>query len=250
MFYNTGIATYIWVLGQPQGRACPRRTGKVQLIDATKWFKPLTQEPGQEELRAIRRGHPAGICDTFLAFEETEQSKIFPNDAFGYGSVTVERPLRLRGIEADRAYSSKEIKALRASGAEPDEQGDPVIRKIHKSQSVRANPLHGRFERQIDGELRVVEYEPDSDLRDSEQVPLLDVGGVDGFIRREVLPYAADAWVVPGSIKIGYEINFNRHFFKPVGLRSLEEIRADILRLERETDGLLEGIVGLDGAQV
>ena len=90
----------------------------------------------------------------------------------------------------------------------------------------------------------MVEYEPDTDLRDTEQVPLLEQGGVEAFLRREVLPYAADAWHVPGSVKIGYEISFTRYFYKPPPMRSLEEIRTDILALEQETDGLLEEIIG------
>ena len=85
----------------------------------------------------------------------------------------------------------------------------------------------------------MVEYEPDPDLRDTEQVPLLEPGSIEAFIRREVLPHAADAWIDECSIKTGYEISFTRYFYKPEPLRSLEEIRADILALEKETEGLL-----------
>ncbi len=245
LFYNTGIATYVWVLGNRKAEHDPRRRGKVQLIDATRWFKPLRKNLGKKncELSAedVQR-----VIGTFLAFEETEQSKIFPNEAFGYRRVTVEQPLRLPGIDPERAYAAKEVKELLAAGAEPDASGEPVIRKIHKP-GAEADPLHGRFEREIGGEQLVVEYQPDSDLRDAEQVPLLEEGGVEGFIRREVLPYAADAWIVPASVKVGYEINFTRHFYKPAELRALEEIRADILAVERESEGLLEEIVGKEG---
>ncbi len=96
----------------------------------------------------------------------------------------------------------------------------------------------------IDGKPVVVEYEPDTDLRDSEQVPLLEEGGIDGFIEREVLPHAPDAWVDEDATKIGYEISFNRYFYKPQPLRSLEDIRKDILAIEKETDGLLAEIIG------
>ena len=75
-------------------------------------------------------------------------------------------------------------------------------------------------------------------------MPLLEEGGIDAFLHREVLPYAADAWYMPGSVKIGYEISFTRYFYKPQPQRTLEEIRADILALERETEGLLGAIVG------
>ena len=89
----------------------------------------------------------------------------------------------------------------------------------------------------------MVEYEPDPGLRDTERVPLLEEGGIEGFLRREVLPYAPDAWYMTKSIKVGYEISFTRHFYKLQPLRPLEAIRADILRLEQETQGLLEDIV-------
>jgi type I restriction-modification system DNA methylase subunit len=184
------------------------------------------------------------ICDTFLAFEETEQSKIFPNAALGYWKVTVERPLRLKGIDPDRAYTPKEIKALKET-AERAEDAPPVIKKIHKKGAV-ADSLRGLFAATIDGKPVVVEYEPDPDLRDTEQVPLLEDGGIVAFLRREVLPHAPDAWYVPDSVKIGYEISFTRYFYKPKPLRTLEEIRADILALERETDGLLAEIIGGD----
>jgi len=102
-----------------------------------------------------------------------------------------------------------------------------------------ADPLHGLFTAEIDGKPAVVEYEPDPDLRDTEQIPLREDGGIEAFLRREVLPYAGDAWYRPDNVKIGYEISFNRYFHKPQPMRTLNEIRADILTLERETEGLL-----------
>ena len=237
MFYNTGIATYIWVLGN---RKPVHRQGRVQLIDATQWYRPLRKNLGSKNCQLsgedIQR-----ICDAFLALEETEQSKIFPNEAFGYWKVTVERPLRLEGIDPERAYTAREIKSLRDT-CERSETAPPVIKKVHRK-GVEADPLRGLFPATVAGRPAVVEYEPDSDLRDTEQVPLLEEGGIEAFLRREVLPYAPDAWYVPDSVKTGYEISFTRHFYKPQPLRPLEEIRADILALERETEGLLGEIV-------
>ena len=92
MFYNTGIATYIWVL---TNRKPGHRKGKVQLIDATAWFKPLRKNLGKKNCE-LSDADIKRIIDEFLAFKETEQSKIFPNKAFGYWKVTVERPLRLK----------------------------------------------------------------------------------------------------------------------------------------------------------
>jgi type I restriction enzyme M protein len=239
MFYNTGIATYIWVL---TNRKPAHREGKVQLIDATAWFKPLRKNLGKKNCE-LSEDDIARICETFLKFEESEQSKIFPNAAFGYWKVTVERPLRLRGIDPDRACTPKEIKALKAEGL-VDETAPPVISKIHKGGKVAADPLRGLFQATIDGKRCSVQYEPDSDLRDTEQVPLLEPGGIEAFIRREVLPHVPDAWYDPESVRTGYEVSFTRYFYKPQPLRTLEEIRTDILALEQETEGLLGEIIG------
>ena len=140
MFYNTGIATYIWVLGN---RKAAHRQGKVQLIDATQWHRPLRKNLGNKNCELsdedIRR-----ICDAFLGFEETEQSKIFPNETFGYWKVTVERPLRIEGTDhGKRAYTAKEIKALKD---EPDKRSEAAAAghssKIHTG-SHRAGPVAG-----------------------------------------------------------------------------------------------------------
>jgi type I restriction enzyme M protein len=238
MFYNTGIATYIWVL---TNRKPEHRRGKVQLIDATQWFKPLRKNLGKKNCELAEEDIQR-ICDTFLAFEESAQSKIFPNAAFGYWKVTVERPLRLKGIDPDRVYAAKEIKALKVS-AERADDAPPVLKKIH-TKGTAADPLHGLFEAHVGGRTVVVEYESDSDLHDTEQVPLLEEGGIDAFLIREVLPHARDAWYDPASVKVGYDVSFTRYFYKPQPLRTLEEIRADILALEKETEGLLGEIIG------
>ena len=237
MFYNTGIATYIWVLSN---RKAAHRRGMVQLIDATQWNRPLRKNLGSKNCE-LSDEDTQRICDAFLGFEETEQSKIFPNEAFGYWKVTVERPLRIEGIDPERAYNAKEIKALKDEGKR-SEAAAPVIKKAHKG--VEADPLCGLYPTTVNGRSAVVEYEPDTDLRNTEQITLLEEGGIEAFLHREVLPYAPDAWYNASSIKIGYEISFTRHFYRPQPLRPLEEIRADILALERETDGLLAEIVG------
>ena len=297
MFYNTGIATYIWVLGN---RKPVHRQGKVQLIDATQWYRPLRKNLGSKNCELsdndIRR-----ICDAFLAFEETEQSKIFPNKAFGYWKVVVERPLRLtvdlspdhrqrfraacraakeeplanvidrvaaalgagphpdfnRFMEAVVADASahgvkltaKRKNLLRMALASREKAAAPVIKKTYKPGAVESDPIRGLIEVAVDGQSTVVEYEPDTDLRDTEQISLLEEGGIESFIRREVLPYAPNAWYAPSSVKTGYEISFTRHFYKPQPLRPLEEIRADILALEGETGGLLGEILSSQGAR-
>ena len=239
MFYNTGIATYIWVM---TNRKPEHRRGLVQLIDATKWFMPLRKNLGMKNCE-LSDQDISRICDTFLACEETEQSKIFPSAAFGYWKVTVERPLRVKGIDPNRAYGPADIRALKGAG-ERDPAAPAVINRVHKPGKLGPDPIHGLFEAIIDGTKWTVEYEPDGDLRDTEQVPLLEPGGIDAFIRREVLPHAPGAWYDSSSIKIGYEISFNRYFFKPAPLRVLSEIRADIILLDKESKAVLGELVG------
>jgi type I restriction enzyme M protein len=238
MFYNTGIATYVWVL---TNRKPEHRKGKVQLIDATEWYQPLRKNLGNKNCE-LGEDDIKRVCDAFLDFEETEQSKIFDNADLGYWKVTVDRPLRIEGIDTDRAYKAKEIKELKETGTR-SEEAPPVIKKIHKK-GTEADPLCGLFEATIDGKSAVVEYEHDSDLRDTEQIPLQEEGGIEEFLTREVLPHAADAWYLADKVKIGYEVSFTRYFYKPQPMRSLDEIRADILAVEHETEGLLGEIVG------
>ncbi|WP_430421411.1 type I restriction-modification system subunit M [Methylibium petroleiphilum] len=357
LFYNTGIATYIWVLSN---RKPAHRKGQVQLIDASQWFKPLRKNLGKKNCE-LGPDDIDRICRTFLDFKETPESKIFPNAAFGYWKVTVERPLRLhsqltlKAIETLRfASGDEELRAalyeeygddlfsnfdriaaalerrLAEWGGDEDEGEDEeasatkkglpekkrkklldaktwerdgrlvevatalrerlggelfedhnlfrervddalkaagiklpaaelklilkavswrvedaprVIAKVHKPGKVKADPMRGLFDAEVAGKACVVEYEPDSDLRDTEQVPLLEEGGIDAFILREVRPYTPDAWVNASATKIGYEISFTRHFYKPQPLRTLAEIAADIVAAEKEAEGLLDGLL-------
>ena len=238
MFYNTGIATYVWVL---TNRKPEHRQGKVQLIDATKWYRPLRKNLGKKNCE-LGEVDIARICDTFLAFEESEQSKIFDNAAFGYWKATVERPLRIEGADPNRVYKTAAIKNLKKTGKR-SEEAPAIIRKIHK-RGTEADQLRGLIPTTVNGRPAVVEYEPDTDLRDTEQIPLQEDGGIEAFLRREVLPYAADAWYQVDGVKVGYEISFTRYFYKPKPMRTLAEIRADILALEQETEGLLVKILG------
>jgi type I restriction enzyme M protein len=123
------------------------------------------------------------------------------------------------------------------------ETAPPVVAKVHKPGKLTADPMLGLYDAVVAGKACVVEYEPDADLRDTEQVPLLEEGGIEAFIRREVLPYTPDAWVNNDATKIGYEISFTRHFYKPQPLRTLAEISADILAIEKEAEGLLDGLL-------
>lgn len=124
------------------------------------------------------------------------------------------------------------------------EDAPPVIKKVYKPAKAGADPLHGLYAAEIKGKPVVVEYEPDTELRDSEQAPLLEDGGVEAFFRREALPHVPDAWIDETATRIGYEISFTRHFYKPVEMRTLDEIKAELLSLQEEGEGLLEAIIG------
>ncbi len=292
MFYNTGIATYIWVL---TNRKPEHRKGKVQLIDATSWFKPLRKNLGKKNCEFSAEDIQR-IVDLFLSFQESDQSKIFANESFGFSKVTVERPLRLQVALSDAAkirfrkacveakdealanlmdhvaaslgpgphldfnafmaateqrakkqgikITAKRQRLLQTALAEKNEDAAPIIKKVYRPGKAEPNPIYGRFEAKVNGRSQIVEYETDSELRDTEQVPLLEEGGIEAFFRREVLPHVPDAWIDETSAKIGYEISFTRYFYKPTPLRTLEEIRTDILALEKETEGLLDEIIG------
>ena len=241
IFHNTGIAAYVWVL---TNRKPARRRGRVQLIDATGWYRSLARGAGRKG-RELDEDSIARICETFRAFREDERSRILDNEAFGYRKFTVERPLRIEGADPGRAHSPAEIRAFKEFGRRR-ETAPPVIRKVHRP-GTGAAPLHGLFAAAVGGRRAVVEYEPDADLRDSETVPLGEEGGIEAFLAREILPYTPDAWYRPESAKTGYRINFNRYFYKPEPPRRLDEIQAEIFALERETRGLLESVLGGEG---
>lgn len=190
MFYNTGIGTYIWILANKKEE---RRKGKVQLIDATSFKKPLRKNLGEKNCE-IDKNIRDYILELYMAFDQADEcySKVFDNSEFGYWEVPVYTP-------------------------QYDENGQPILDK--KGKPVKPNS-------------------------DKEIVPLSYVGGIEAFIENEVKPYAPDAFIKPGTEKIGYELSFTKYFYKPVQLRSLEEITADIRAIEKETDGLLDEILG------
>ena len=189
MFYNTGIGTFIWVLSN---RKEERRKGKIQLIDATAIKTSLRKNMGEKncELSPAQRQE---IVRIFMAFEESEVSRIFPNSEFGYWKVSVQQPLL-------------------------DEQGNPALDK------------KGRIQ-------------PDKAKADTEIIPFRYEGGIEAFMDAEVRPYAPGAYIDPKATKIGYELSFTKYFYKPVQLRSMEEIVADLKALEQETDGMLKEIL-------
>lgn len=183
IFYNTGIATYIWVLSNK--KAGTKREGKVQLINANGLFEKRRKALGNKR-NDIPENAIEEITRLYGDFRETEISKIFDNEDFGYTKITVERPLL-------------------------DEKGEPVLKKGKK--------------------------QPDSSLRDTESVPLKE--DIDEYFRREVLPFAPDAWIDEKKSVVGYEIPFTRYFYKYEAPKPSAEIMTEILELEKELNGSL-----------
>jgi len=147
--------------------------------------------------------------------------------------------LKEAGIKLSAAQRKKILRAC----SHADESAVKIISKTHKK-GTEADPIHGVFEIEKDGKRICVSYESDTDLRDSEQVPLKEVGGPEAFVTREVLPYASEAWIDSGKTKIGYEVSFTRHFYEPIPIRALADIAADIKRAEDEAEVLLDDILG------
>lgn len=290
MFYNTGIATYIWVLSN---RKPEQRRGKVQLIDATEWYGKLRKNLGKKNCE-LKQADIQRITEAFLEFEETEQSKIFDNEDFGYHKITVERPLRLtfqvtpKRVEQFLAVSptnsstkkgrveQQEIplnftsntkhggvlgllkdlfgsephkdfnrvkqefeKALKAEGIKLTAKDLKLVYDIFTEKDETAEPVIKKQTKDV------VLYEPDSELRDTENVPLKE--DIEEYFAREVLPHVPDAWIDYEKTVRGYEISFTKYFYKFKPLRSLEEIAADIFALEAETEGVLRQIVSGEG---
>lgn len=268
MFYNTGIATYLWIL---TNRKSEKRKGKVQLIDAANIFEPMKKALGHKNSMLLEE-HIYQITKYLLDFKTNEYSKIFLNEEFGYNKIYTERPLRLKVSindntmnefksicsenKAEKLYefilenkehfiaetndynefkaildnlakgniklASKDIKLIRQAFCTVDEKAKEVISKKNKDGSY--------------------EYEKDPDLSDTEQIPLLYEGGIDEYFKKEVLPYAPDAWIEQDKTKVGYEVLFSKYFYKPSELRTLDDIELEISQIDKEAQELLKGV--------
>lgn len=250
MFYNTGIGTFIWILSNKKEE---RRKGKIQLIDASKMKSSLPRNMGKKncEFTADIRNE---IMRIFLEMEESEVSMVFNNDDFGYWSVTVERPLRLRvnrdGVIPVGTFKKADELAMvkKAIASVPSDTPLDDWTAFAKATKLKATVLKKirPFITVKDANAKPVVGEADSDLRDTELIPFTYDGGIEGFMKSEVLSYAPDAWIDEKKTQVGYEISFNKYFYRPVNLRSMDEIIASLNELEKEADGMLAGIVGGD----
>lgn len=281
LFYNTGIATYVWIL---TNRKSKERKGKVQLIDATSYWVPMRKSLGDKR-REISAKHIQEITKLFTDFKEGEHSKIFDTADFGYRKITVERPLRLNfqvsPERIERLKEHKTFKNLAVSKKRKEEakrQEEELGRKEQQKILDMLTTLPDTLFKNREGFLKALDSaiaesgltvpapikkailtalserdedaevchdskgnpEPDSELRDYENVPLKE--DIYEYFEREVKPHVPDAWIdeakrdhKDGEVgRVGYEINFNRYFYTYQPPRPLEEIEADIKKVEKE----------------
>ena len=278
MFYNTGIGTYIWIV---TNRKEKRRRGKIQLLDAREIWTAGGSEDSKRSLGDKRRHMTEKQIDEVVrlygAFDDGPRSKIFDNASFGYTRFTIERPLRLRyqmttedksrfldacphlldDVQAiDKALGRQpqldwpatwdEIeRLLKQRGSRWKQSEETLFRAVFTQRDPAAKPVPTR-ERRKKVKYRGHTYvevegiEPDADLRDFENVPLKD--DVEAYFKREVLPHIPDAWMDRSKDKVGYEINFNRHFYVFTPPRPLAEIDAELKQAEEEIMRLLREV--------
>jgi len=264
MFYNTGIGTYVWIV---TNRKEDRRKGLIQLIDARDLWTPGGSAESRRSLGDKRRHLASDQVDQIVRlygrFDNEDRCRCFRNIDFGYTRVTVERPLRLRyqmtldGKERFLYVCPElldDVQAIDAAiGGESIADWNPVwqrIRALLRERKSRWKKPQQRLFREaftVKDPLaapvrsdRDDKFEPDPALRDFENVPLSE--DVDDYFAGEVHPHVPDAWMDREKDKIGYEINFNRHFYQYTPPRPLEEIDADLRRAEAEIVRLLREV--------
>ncbi len=308
LFYNTGIATYVWVV---TNRKAAARKGKVQLIDATSFWVPMRKSLGDKR-REIPPEKAQDIVRLLADFkdgatrriakdgkeEEVVVSRIFPTTHFGFRKITVERPLRLNfQASAERIARLEEEKGFQAlaqskkkgaAGAKEQAEGRALQEAIRKLVSGLPDTLvkdRDEFEQLLDAAAKKAGLklpaparkailsalserdetaaicrdkdgnpEPDPELRDTESVPLAE--RVETFFEREVKPHVPDAWIdtskrdpKDGQVGlVGYDINFNRYFYRYTPPRPLEQIEADIRAIEADIVRMLAEVTGGQGA--
>ena len=283
MFYNTGISTYIWIVTNRKRR---ERAGKIQLINAADLYQKMRRRLGNKR-NELSDAHIAEITRIYGEFKETERSKIFDNEDFGFRQITVERPLRLSfQVTPERIEKLKEATAFQ-NLATSKKKGKEGKQQIEAGEALQASIVamlgamdqgvvdksRPKFEQRLTKAAQSADVtlaapvkkailnamaerdetaticldadgnpEPDPEVRDYENVPLKE--DIDAYFEREVKPHVADAWIDESKTRIGYEIPFNRHFYKYTPPRPLEEIQAEIKQVEQEIMKALAEVAG------
>jgi type I restriction enzyme M protein len=272
MFYNTGIATYVWILSNHKAAA---RQGKVQLIDGSQHYAKMRKSLGSKR-QYITEDQISELVRLYGSFEQTAQSKIFPIDAFGYRRITIERPLRLNFQTSPerigKVLEEKAIVKLGSDGWQPiqralksmdasvlhrnREQFSKLLKKALTAHSVSLSTpelkalMSALSERDPEADICMTKGQPEADagLRDNENVPLGE--SVYEYFQREVIPHVPDAWIdeskadaQDGEVGIvGFEIPFNRHFYVFQPPRPLAEIDSDLKACTDRIKQMIEGL--------
>ena len=264
MFYNTGIATYIWILDNDKPK---ERKNKVQLIDGTSFNQKLRKNIGSKRLEFSER-NIEDLVKLYENYEEGDHVKIFNTEDFGYTTITVERPLRQSWqFTEEKVVTFSEIASLKKLkpedrlrirevleqhlGDEKTQDKDDFAKKLKSLlgeivdlSTAQINDLVKHFAERDDEAPIVTDKKgkpsPDPDLRDTENVPLTE--DIDAYIEREIKPHLDEFWVDRSKDKIGYEIPFTRHFYKYTPPRPLEEIDSELNKLLSEISQLLKEV--------
>ncbi len=271
IFYNTGIATYIWVLSNKKGGT--KREGKVQLINANGMFEKRRKSLGNKR-NDIPETAITEITKMYGDFVENEFSKIFDNEDFGFTKITIERPLRMRfSITPDNIgeilTKTEDNKVLWGDDSETADLFYEFAQRIYSEVNSFIDKDNSDFDdlcKSLSGDYKVTatrkkklveiygevhedgeivedskgNYVPDTNLRDTENVPLKE--DIEEYFEREVLPFAEDAWIDKDKSKVGYEIPFTRYFYKYEAPKPSMEIMAEIMDIETELNGVLAEI--------
>jgi type I restriction enzyme M protein len=268
LFYNTGIATYIWLLDNNKPA---ERKNKVQLIDGTNLHKKLRKNVGDKKVEVSDKDL-AAIVHLYDNFDETEESKIFNTTDFGYTTITVEQPLRQSwALTLERIVGALATKALqKLSEGDQIRLQDALEAEVAKDSTTTTDEkaFASRIKAIVDSVSEVTltaaqikalvaalsarddtapvaadskgNQRPDSSLRDAENVPLNE--DIDAYVEREIKPHLADFWIERSKDKVGYEIPFTRHFYNYIPPRPLEEIDNDLNKLIAEISFLLKKV--------
>lgn len=259
LFYNTGIGTYLWILSNKKEE---RRKGKVQLIDATSMKSSLRKNLGNKNCE-IPESNRKEIVKLYMDFDKADKEKslVLDNKEFGHVAIDVLVPLKLKLVVTDEALSKLKsensslhdivVSVLKAEN-ESFNRFMNLVEKQAKKEKVKLPAKSKKLIRELfteisdDGEIvydNKGNPEPNKDLKDTEIIPLLYDGGIEKYLKEEILPYNPDAYYDMSSATIGYEISFSKYFYKPKELRSLDDIIGDIEEIEQNTDGLLASIL-------
>jgi len=282
LFYNTGISTYLWIV---TNRKEQHRKGKIQLVNATSFFKKMRKSLGNKR-NEICDDQRDQITRLYGDLKKNEFIRLFDNSDFGYRRITVERPLRLNFTVTDERLSRvkegtkfsdlaaskkrKDVQEIAEEEAAGRKRQEEILSALESLRVLGTVKNRKSFSKALKDALQAKNCaipasllkeildalserdetadictdgkgnpEPDSELRDYENVPLKE--DVAEYMKREVLPHVPDAWVDESKTRVGYEINFNRYFYKYVPPRPLEEIEADLRKIEAEIAQLLNG---------